>query len=141
MPRQALIIYLPFTSSRTTCLACIFAAIVSPPPLKGLLRLDFQSPTRLAVRTVMEQEDAPANKAAAGLRMHLCDTLNGDIQNVVEMVLERGDALFKGRLDWLEHLWVKVKGLSPTTDLVSVRWKGHVDGTVDVRHRRILQRQ
>ena len=86
----------------------------------------------------MEQEDAPANKAAAGLRMHLCDTLNGDIQNVVEMVLERGDALFKGRLDWLEHLWVKVKGLSPTTDLISVCWKGHVDGTAAICHRKDL---
>lgn len=84
----------------------------------------------------MEQDNAPANDAAAGMRTLLVGGLHGDTDRVVTAVHKRGDALFNGRLDWLGELWAVVKGLRPTKDLISACWKGHVDRTAALSHRK-----
>lgn len=84
----------------------------------------------------MEQDNAPANDAARGMRTLLVGGLHGDTDRVVTAVHKRGDALFNGRLDWLGELWAVVKGLRPTTDLILACWKGHVDGTAALSHRK-----
>ncbi|CAN0137454.1 unnamed protein product, partial [Pylaiella littoralis] len=71
-------------------------------------------------------EDVPnagkVNELAQNIANHIEDGLRGDTDRAVSVVLERGDALFNGRLDWLGTLWAEVKGLPPTTHLIVACW-------------------
>ncbi|CAM9590649.1 unnamed protein product, partial [Pylaiella littoralis] len=85
-------------------------------------------------------EDVPnagkVNELAQNIANHIEDGLRGDTDRAVSVVLERGDALFNGRLDWLGPLWAEVKGLPPTTHLIVACWTGYVDGLAALEHRK-----